>query len=151
MTRLVMVFVAALLCVADDSFGQGAQPFKLGTFEQAGRTFVGIVLKDSIVIDFAQASAALKSPASTISPPVDMKDVIARYDTGVRARINEIVLNTKPLEGAGRPSFVHDLKAVRTLPPIMYPTTMLNVAVNYRAHGAEMAAGGAAGRWPGPR
>ena len=31
-----------------------------------------------------------------------MKDLIARYDTGVRARIGEILANTKPLEGAGR-------------------------------------------------
>ncbi len=150
MTRLVMVLAATLLSIASDGFGQGTQPFKLGTFEQGGRTFVGIVLKESIVIDFAQASSALKTPASTISPPVDMKDLIARYDTGVRARIIEVLLNTKPLEGAGRPSFVHDLKALRTLPPIMYPTTMLNVAVNYRAHGAEMAGGAPPAGGPAP-
>ena len=29
-----------------------------------------------------------------------MKDLIARYDSGVRARIGEIIANTKPLEGA---------------------------------------------------
>ena len=34
-----------------------------------------------------------------------MKDLIARYDAGVRARIGEILANTKPLEGA-RPSVV---------------------------------------------
>jgi 2-keto-4-pentenoate hydratase/2-oxohepta-3-ene-1,7-dioic acid hydratase in catechol pathway len=151
MTRLVMALAAAvLLSVASSVFGQSTPLFKLGTFEQNGRAFVGIVLKDSIVIDFAQASAALKSPASTVASPVDMKDLIARYDAGVRARINEILLNAKPLEGAGRPVFVHDLKAVRTLPPIMYPTTMLNVAVNYRAHGAEMAGGAAPTGGPAP-
>ena len=32
-----------------------------------------------------------------------------------------------------------DLASVKTLPPILYPTTMLNVAVNYREHGREMA------------
>jgi hypothetical protein len=36
------------------------------------------------------------------------------------------------------------LKSVKTLPPVMYPTTMLNVAVNYRAHAAEMAGGATA-------
>ena len=70
-----------------------------------------------------------------------MKDLIARYDTGVRARIGEILANTKQLEAGGNPTFVHPLKSLKTLPPIMYPTTMLNVAVNYRAHAAEMAGG----------
>ena len=135
--------VAATVMFGLDVFGQSPQPFKLGTFDQGGRVFVGLVLKDSIVIDFGQASAALKSPASKFAAPADMKDLIVRYDTGVRARIVEVLSNTKPLEGAGRPAFVHDLKALKTLPPIMYPTTMLNVAVNYRAHGAEMAGGAA--------
>jgi 2-keto-4-pentenoate hydratase/2-oxohepta-3-ene-1,7-dioic acid hydratase in catechol pathway len=93
------------------------------------------------VIDLAQASAALQSPASKAAMPSDMKDLIARWDTGVRARIGEILANTKQLEAAGKPSFVHPLKSLKTLPPIMYPTTMLNVAVNYRAHAAEMAGG----------
>ncbi len=151
MSRLVMALAAiSLLISGSNILSQGTQPFKLGTFEQGGRTFVGIVLKDSMVIDFAQASAALKSPASTTAAPADMKDVIARYDSGVRARIGQILANTKLLEGPGRPAFVHDLKAVKTLPPIMYPTTMLNVAVNYRAHGAEMAGGAPPAGGPAP-
>ena len=140
--------IAALLLTSGAS-GQG-MPFKLGTFDQGGRTFVGIVIKDSIVIDFAQANAALKSPPAKIAPPADMKDLIARYDAGIRGRIIEILANTKPLEGAGRPSYVYDVKAVRTMPPIMYPTTMLNVAVNYRAHGAEMAGEAAKAGAPAP-
>jgi 2-keto-4-pentenoate hydratase/2-oxohepta-3-ene-1,7-dioic acid hydratase in catechol pathway len=137
----------ALVAATSSIFGQ-SMPFKLGTFEQGGRTFVGIVVNDSTVIDFGQASAALKGAASKVAPPVNMKDLIARYDAELRARINEVLKNTKPLNGPGRPAYVHDLKATRTLPPIMYPTTMLNVAVNYRAHGAEMA--GAAARAGGP-
>ena len=35
---------------------------------------------------------------------------------------------------ANRPDFVHDLKAVRTLPPIMYPGKILNAAVNFYSH-----------------
>jgi fumarylacetoacetase-like protein len=34
---------------------------------------------------------------------------------------------------------VYDVKALKILPPIMYPTTMLNVAVNYREHDVEIA------------
>lgn len=142
MTRMVKAIAALVVCAAGANvFGQNAMPFKLGTFDRGGRAFVGVVVKDSIVIDLAQASAALKTPAAKTGAPTDMKDLIARYDNGVRARIGEILANTKPLEGAGRPSYVHDLKSLKTLPPIMYPTTMLNVAVNYRAHAAEMAGG----------
>jgi 2-keto-4-pentenoate hydratase/2-oxohepta-3-ene-1,7-dioic acid hydratase in catechol pathway len=144
MGRLVWsALVATALVTTSPSFLAQGTPFKLGTFEQNGRTLVGIVLKDAIVIDFGQASAALKAPAAKVAAPSDMKDLIARYDNGIRARIGEILANTKPLEGTGRPGFVHDVKSLKTLPPVMYPTTMLNVAVNYRAHGAEMAGGAA--------
>ena len=36
--------------------------------------------------------------------------------------------------GANRPSYVHDLNDVRTLPPIMYPGKILNAAVNFYSH-----------------
>ncbi len=108
MTRLVKSIAAIAVCAAGTNvFGQGATPFKLGTFEQNGRAFVGVVIKDSAVIDLAQASAALKTPAAKVAMPSDMKDLIARYDTGVRARIGEILANTKQLEAGGRPAFVH--------------------------------------------
>jgi len=83
----------------------------------------------------------LKTPPSKVAMPADMKELIARYDNGVRARIGEILASTKQLEVGGRPTFVYPLTALKTLPPIMYPATMLNVAVNYRAHAAEMAGG----------
>src|SRR5918999_2270097 len=66
-------------------------PFKFGTFERQGRPFVGIVLGESVVIDFAAAHAAIRTPASTVAAPVDMKDLIARYDQGLRPRIVDIV------------------------------------------------------------
>jgi 2-keto-4-pentenoate hydratase/2-oxohepta-3-ene-1,7-dioic acid hydratase in catechol pathway len=147
MSRTMQAITALVVCAAATTvFGQNAMPFKLGTFDLNGRTFVGVVLKDSAVIDLAAASAALKTPAK-VAMPADMKDLIARYDDGVRARIGEILANAKQWEVGGRPAFLHPLKAVRTLPPIMYPTTMVNAAVNYREHGAEVVrrdAGGAA-------
>jgi 2-keto-4-pentenoate hydratase/2-oxohepta-3-ene-1,7-dioic acid hydratase in catechol pathway len=118
---------------------QTQTPYKLGTFEQNGRTFVGIVLGESLVIDFATAHAAVPSSSLTLVPPVDMKDLIVRYDTGLRARIVEIVGRVEAA-GATPPPYAYPLAAVKILPPIMYPTTMLNVAVNYAAHDAEMAA-----------
>ena len=117
---------------------QAPTPYKLGTFERDGRTFVGVVLRESLVIDFATAHAAIPASSLTLVPPVDMKDLIVRYDTGLRARIIEIVNAVAANET--RPPYVYPLTEVQILPPIMYPTTMLNVAVNYAAHDAEMAA-----------
>ena len=36
-------------------------PFKLGTFERGGKPFVGLVLKDTQVVDIAQANAAFEA------------------------------------------------------------------------------------------
>jgi 2-keto-4-pentenoate hydratase/2-oxohepta-3-ene-1,7-dioic acid hydratase in catechol pathway len=132
------VFAAIVVAGSLATARQAPTPFKLGTFERAGRPFVGIVLREAVVIDFAAAHAAVGNPASTIAAPADMKDLIARYDQGVRGRILEIV---RSVEGAGsnRPAYVFDVSALKILPPIMYPTTMLNVAVNYREHDVEMA------------
>jgi 2-keto-4-pentenoate hydratase/2-oxohepta-3-ene-1,7-dioic acid hydratase in catechol pathway len=116
---------------------QSTTPFKLGTFDREGRTFVGIVLRESVVIDFAAAHQAI-GPASTLAAPADMKDLIVRYESGLRARIVDVVRNVEAAGGA-RLAYVYDRTAVKVLPPIMYPTTMLNVAVNYAAHDQEMA------------
>jgi 2-keto-4-pentenoate hydratase/2-oxohepta-3-ene-1,7-dioic acid hydratase in catechol pathway len=125
----------AALLVSTASVAQPAPtPFKLGTFERQGRAFVGIVLGETRVIDFAAAHAAITNPASGVAAPTDMKDLIARYD-GLRPRIVEIVRSV----GDTRPAYVYDVGALKILPPIMYPTTMLNVAVNYREHDLEMA------------
>jgi len=73
-------------------------PFKLGTFERQGKPFLGIVLRESVVIDFAAAHTANGMPASKIAAPTDMKDLISRYDQGLRGRIAEIV---RSVESAG--------------------------------------------------
>jgi predicted PurR-regulated permease PerM len=99
-------------------------PFKLGTFERQGRTFVGIVLRDAVVIDFGTANSAVTNPASGVAAPTDMKDLIARYDA-LRPRILEIVRAV----GDTRPAYVYDVTALKILPPVM-PTTMLNVVIS---------------------
>jgi 2-keto-4-pentenoate hydratase/2-oxohepta-3-ene-1,7-dioic acid hydratase in catechol pathway len=108
----------------------------VGTFERQGRAFVGVVLKDALVIDLAAADAAVPAK-QRVASPADMKDLIARYDSGVSGRIDEIVAAVNAA-GAARPAYVQPLTAVKTLPPIMYPMTILNAAVNYREHGAEV-------------
>jgi 2-keto-4-pentenoate hydratase/2-oxohepta-3-ene-1,7-dioic acid hydratase in catechol pathway len=116
---------------------QAVTPFKVGTFQREGRTFVGIVIRDSLVADFAAASQAV-TPAARVQPPADMKDFIARYDAGLRDRAVEIVRSVGA-QSSARPPYVYDVKALKTMPPIMYPSVMLNVAVNYVEHGVEMA------------
>jgi 2-keto-4-pentenoate hydratase/2-oxohepta-3-ene-1,7-dioic acid hydratase (catechol pathway) len=125
--------LAALVVAAGAVAQPAATPFKLGTFERQGRTFVGIVLRDTVVIDFGTANSAITTPASGVAAPTDMKDLIARYDA-LRPRILEIVRTV----GDTRPAYVYDVGALKILPPVM-PTTMLNVAVNYREHDLEMA------------
>lgn len=141
MKQVVLGLLAAAAMAAGMSsanvHAQAAAPFKLGTFERQGRPFVGVVLRETVVIDLAAAHAAVQ-PASTLAAPVDMKDVINRYDTGFRARIQDVVRSVNAA-GAARPAYVYDLSALKILPPLV-PTVMLNVAVNYREHDIEMAA-----------
>jgi 2-keto-4-pentenoate hydratase/2-oxohepta-3-ene-1,7-dioic acid hydratase in catechol pathway len=140
--RLVIALAAAVLgagtLVVAQQQPPAPTPFKVGTFERAGRTFVGIVLRESVVIDFPSAHADVPMATATAAAPSDMKDLIVRYDSGVRARIIEIVRRVEAA-GAARPPYVHELSAVKVLPPIMYPLTMMNVAVNYAEHDVEMA------------
>jgi 2-keto-4-pentenoate hydratase/2-oxohepta-3-ene-1,7-dioic acid hydratase in catechol pathway len=146
MKRLVFAVLVAIGCSGLLATAQQAPtPFKLGSFERQGRPFVGIVLGESVVIDFAAAHAAIRTPASTATAPIDMKDLIVRYDQGLRARIVDIV-RAASTTTAARPAYVYDLKALKVLPPIMYPRTLLNVAVNYREHDIEMNTVGASGR-----
>jgi 2-keto-4-pentenoate hydratase/2-oxohepta-3-ene-1,7-dioic acid hydratase in catechol pathway len=142
MRRLILGLVASVVIASVHVGVQEASPYKLGTFERQGKAFVGIVLRDAQVIDFGAAHTVVRTPSSTVTPPSDMKDLIARYDAGLRERIAQLVA----AGGTGRPAYVYDIKSLKTLPPIMYPTTMLNVAVNYREHAVEMA--GRAGAQP---
>jgi 2-keto-4-pentenoate hydratase/2-oxohepta-3-ene-1,7-dioic acid hydratase in catechol pathway len=118
---------------------KSAEPFKLGTFEIEGAPVVGIVLRDSLVVDMNRANAALeKSPAYPKIPmPADMLDLIARYDYGVKARLYEIVNDLvahNRLAANARPAYVYDAAKLRTLPPILYPGKILNAAVNFYSH-----------------
>ncbi|HEY7442314.1 MAG TPA: fumarylacetoacetate hydrolase family protein [Vicinamibacterales bacterium] len=146
MKRLVPgLLLAGTVASVFVSAQQGVTPYKVGTFERQGNQFVGIVLRDSVVIDFSLAHAALAG--AKVAAPTDMKDLIARYESGVRDRIVEIIKSIDA-PGGTRPAYVYDLKTVKILPPIMYPMTMLNVAVNYREHAVEMAVRDAGGKPP---
>ena len=146
MRRTVLTVLAGSAVTVLSAQAPAPTGFKLGTFERKDTAFVGVVLRDAVVIDLAAADAAV-TPASSVAAPRDMKDLIARYDKGVRSRILELIARVDAA-GAVRPSWVIDLSSLKTLPPVMYPQTMLNMAVNYREHAAEMA--GAASSPTGP-
>ena len=138
MRRTVLTVLAGSAITALSAQAPATTGFKLGTFERKDTPFVGVVLRDAVVIDLAAADAAVM-PAPSVAAPRDMKDLIARYDKGVRGRILELIARVNAA-GAVRPSWVIDLSSLKTLPPIMYPQTMLNMAVNYREHALKWVA-----------
>ena len=121
---------------------QVAEPFKVGTFEIAGETRLGLVLRDAWVVDALEANRALeRDPAYPPFPmPADMLALIERYEYGVRRRLHEIVNHlaaADALAADARPEYVHAVGDVRTLPPILYPGKILNAAVNFYSHVEE--------------
>ena len=120
---------------------EAREPFKLGTFEVAGEVIVGLVLRDSLIVDIDAANTALESdPAHTHVPmPGDMLELIGRYDYGLKFRLYEIVnalVADERLTGA-RPRYVHDVAEARILAPIRYPSKLMNAAVNFYTHACE--------------
>jgi 2-keto-4-pentenoate hydratase/2-oxohepta-3-ene-1,7-dioic acid hydratase in catechol pathway len=144
MMRLLVLLAAAVTAFPAATFGQAgtatqsAEPFKVGTFLIGNAERVGIVLRDALVVDLAQANAALQKsrsfPARTI--PADMVGVIADYENGLKGRIYAIVndlVQSKALEGT-RPEYVRELSQVKTLAPIPRPRMMMMTAVNFYSH-----------------
>ena len=116
-----------------------AEPFKVGTFAIDGTPTVGIVLRDSLIVDLNAANTVLEMNAMypRVPMPADMLELIGRYEYGLKPRIYEIVnelVGNEQLDGRSRASYVHELDDVRTLPPIMYPGKILNAAVNFYTH-----------------
>lgn len=114
------------LCVASAQSPRELTPYKLGTFAQGDRTFVGLVLSDAVVIDLFRADSSL---------PADMKRLIQLHDSLAKKLAS--LAQDYAVTSRNRP-FVHDVATLRTLPPVM-PQNILNAAVNYTEHAAEMA------------
>ena len=141
------ILIAGVIAVASPriALAQGgpgatsAEPFKVGTFEIRGVPVVGLVLRDALIVDIQAANATLeRSPMYPKLPmPADMLELIGRYEYGVKARLYEIVndlVRNNRLTAKPRPDYVHDLASVRTLAPILYPSKIMNAAVNFYSH-----------------
>ena len=115
-----------------------AEPFKVGTFEIEGTPTVSLVLRDQLIVEVDAANTALQRDPyyARVQAPADMLELIERYEYGLQRRLYEVVnhLVENDMLGANRPSWVHDLGDVRTLPPILYPGKILNAAVNFYSH-----------------
>lgn len=134
---IATVFFSSLQ-VAGSEHLEAAEAFKVGTFEIDGEARVGIVLRDSLVVDLNPANSALEKDPDfpELPPPADMLELIERYEYGLKRRLYEIVndLVEKDLLGSRRADYVHPLNEVRTLAPILYPGKILNAAVNFYSH-----------------
>jgi 2-keto-4-pentenoate hydratase/2-oxohepta-3-ene-1,7-dioic acid hydratase in catechol pathway len=143
LTLIAFAAFASPALVSAQSAMSSVEPFKLGTFEINGEgdKTIGIVLRDDLVVELDSANQALEqSPDYPAIPmPEDMKELISRYDYGLKYRLYEIVnsvVNNDRLSGRNRADFVHDVDDIRTLPPLM-PGKMLNAAVNFYTHVEE--------------
>ena len=144
MKRALVAIVLFTLASAALVSAQGApgiasaEPFKLGTFEIDGYPRIGIVLRDELVVELDAANRALeRDPAyPSLSMPSDMRALAGQYEYGLKNRLYEIVndlVGNDRLSAGRRPAFVHEVKDIRTLAPIM-PGKMLNAAVNFYSH-----------------
>ena len=140
---IALAAFASPALVSAQSAMSSVEPFKLGTFEIDGEgdKTIGIVLRDSLVVEFDDANRALEQGPDypAVPMPADMKELISRYEYGLKYRLYEIVnhlVNNNRLTGRNRADFVHDVDDVRTLAPLM-PGKMLNAAVNFYSHVEE--------------
>jgi len=115
-------------------------PYKLGTFERDGKAFMALVLRDTQAVDIAQANAAFENgnpAAPKLAAPADLKELIAKYDTGWKDRLAAIA-RAIPAEGQTL-SFAYPVDGLKALPPVR-PSVILNAGGYYTEHTAGIAA-----------
>jgi 2-keto-4-pentenoate hydratase/2-oxohepta-3-ene-1,7-dioic acid hydratase in catechol pathway len=161
-TRVALVLATSLIsgypCIYAQTAARPREPFKLGTFEQRDRVFIGVVLRDAQVIDVARANEALErgNPAGKkLAIPSDMKEFIARYEAGLKERVYAIVNAAAGTSSALQ--YVYSLRDLRVLPPVR-PVLLLNAGGNYSEHtkgvqqqGRDAVGGSASGAAPLPK
>ncbi len=129
MTRYTHPFLAALaLAVGIGIVSPGAQgptPYKLGMFQQGDRVFVGMVLRDEVVIDLIRTIGGT---------PSTLKALIAQWSEPTAARLASVAADATE----NPPASAMKLASLKVLPPITDPKVLLSTAVNYQEHAMEM-------------
>ncbi len=131
-----------------------SEPYKLGSFKQEGRTFLGVVLGDTRVIDLAKANAAYEgrnASAKKLIMPGEMIELINRYEGELKPRLSAIAGDVA--RAATAPPYVYAVTSLETLPPVR-PSIILNGGGNYTEHSqgieAQQQRAGAAAPAPTP-
>jgi 2-keto-4-pentenoate hydratase/2-oxohepta-3-ene-1,7-dioic acid hydratase in catechol pathway len=106
-----------------------AEPYKLGMFSQGTRTFPGLVLDDSLVVDLSAAG---------INAPATVQELIAGWDQATSDRVAKVAADAR----RQAPTYSFKVDQLKTLPPITNPSAVLMAARNFAEHAAEMAATG---------
>jgi 2-keto-4-pentenoate hydratase/2-oxohepta-3-ene-1,7-dioic acid hydratase in catechol pathway len=117
--------------------GGAPVPYKLGTFERNGQAFLGLVLKDTQVVDVAQANTAFESSNSAaprLAVPGNMTALIVRF-----AEWNDRLASIAKTASTGAPGYMYAIDSLKTLAPVR-PALMLNAGGNYVEHTAGIAA-----------
>ena len=122
--RALTAGIGSVLLLATLS-GQAREPHKLGTFRQGTRDFVGVVVGETMVVDLSRAD---------VKAPPTLEALIAQWDAATANRLARLAADAR----TSRPAYAIDLAQVKTLPPIPDPDVILNAAVNYQEHAAEM-------------
>jgi 2-keto-4-pentenoate hydratase/2-oxohepta-3-ene-1,7-dioic acid hydratase in catechol pathway len=125
-TLTIACLAVSVALVSVTAQNPAATPFKLGTFMQGNRTFLGLVINDATVVDLTKADPSL---------PTDMKILLQRYES-VEPTLSKLAASVA--SKSGKQQVVYDVAALKTLPPVM-PQNILNAAVNYTEHAQEMA------------
>ena len=141
LVTLFSTSLATMPTMASAQAAKSAEPFAIGTFAFDGQEGLGLVLRQQLVVELnaANNNLQLEPGVARMPMPGDMKQLIGLYEYGLKNRLYEIVnhlVATKQLDGQ-RPSFVRDVKSVRTLAPIRYPGKILNGAGNFYTHTCE--------------
>jgi 2-keto-4-pentenoate hydratase/2-oxohepta-3-ene-1,7-dioic acid hydratase in catechol pathway len=141
LTALLLTGLAMAPAPAMAQATSSAEPFAVGTFGFDGREGLGLVLRQSLVVelDAANNNLQMEPGVARMAMPEDMLQLIGLYEYGLKHRLYEIVnhlVGSKQLE-ARRPGFVHDVKSVQILAPIRYPKKILNAAGNFYTHTCE--------------
>src|SRR5688572_5772137 len=106
------VVVAGCSQSTEAQSGGPAVPFKLGTF-------VGLVLRDTQVVDIAQANTAFEgsnSSAPRLTAPANMTQLIAQYESGWKDRLGAIARTVTAAGSA--PAYAYPVASLKTLPPV---------------------------------
>ncbi|HYU77506.1 MAG TPA: fumarylacetoacetate hydrolase family protein [Vicinamibacterales bacterium] len=112
-------------------------PFKLATFESAGKLRVGLVLGARILdVDGANAHLIKQARLQPVAIPGEMRALIEQY-AAIAPRLYQIANYFKTNSTANLP-FAFDFDKVSVKAPIKYPWNLLAAAANYRAHAAGM-------------